>query len=117
MVFHCDEAVADRLTDELPRLASVLGGFFHQDAYIVTSEDGQERVGTEKEIFNLICDLHEPHERQQFAQDVALLVGEDDNAVVSFWNRHCDCHRYNLDDAAEARSFLLSFRDHLVNAA
>jgi hypothetical protein len=114
MSFHCDVALADSVAHELPRLARVLGGYFHQDAYIFTSDEGEERIGSAEDIFDEVCELHELQDRQQCAREVEVLVSKDDSAVVSFWNRHCDCHSYNLEDAAEARRFLLSFRDRII---
>ena len=111
MAFHCDIELAVRLTDELPLLASVLGGSFHMDSYL--SSDGQEHVNDD-EVFDEAISLRDIAERERLVSDIAALLLKDDDAVVSFWNRHAFCHNYNYEDAAEARDFLARFQRRLA---
>src|SRR5688572_2440776 len=105
MFFYRSTALAERLADELPMLTKVLGGFFHEDAFIFPAEDGHERTGDEGDLFDLVRSLCDAEECKQIALQVEALSLMDDDAVVSFWNHHAHCHGYNLEDATDARAF------------
>lgn len=109
MTFYCNSAIAAQLSGELAMLASILGGFFHQDAYC----SGGGEVLSDRDVFMQVHALHDEHERGQLMSDLSALIAKDDIAVVSFWNAHAGCHNYNLEDAAEAREFLAQFRQYL----
>jgi hypothetical protein len=77
MAFYCDRALADQISEELPLLARVLGGHFHQDAYCrgddILSDEG---------VFEEVNSLQDEGERSKLVSELSNLS----------WRKRCRNH-------------------------
>jgi hypothetical protein len=92
------------LLGEFAALKNVVGGWFHQDAYL--------DAGSDEEIWADILALHDTQERKLLISQLAALLQQSDNFIVSFWNSIAHSHSFANGD--EARRFLGSMLSYFM---
>ena len=97
-----------------PLLTSVLGGYFHQDAYSSTSPGQADRPLSDEDVFELVVSTHSQQELSALAEQIVALLAKDDRALITFWNAHAGCHGYSEGQGSDARAFFSAFHRYLV---
>jgi len=97
-----------------PLLADVLGGYFHQDAYVSSSPGKPDRVLSDSEVIEEVRSMHDQQERVKLAEEIGALLTKDDRVLITFWNAHAGCHIYTAEMGADARALFSAFHRHLV---